>query len=477
MCQTLSRSGMKLMWLSLSLILCLAFSGCLRKPAKPNLTAASSKEERTDIEAGEAINGKASDDEGDGLEGDEGTEGSSADDPAAPVPRPDDLKPPQPVKGNQTPKAPTLQQSPRFDELTFLTAHNAFVNSGDATWAAPNQSRSLQFQLDNGVTAFMLDIWPSDKNKQSGRAVLCHGSCFSPPQGILKVEVEVPGIFFAMSLEDYLRRIGGYLDAHRDAILTVFFEDYVNHDQLRDALNAAPAFRDRIFDPYKWEVMEKGWPRIDALIKDNKRLFVVSDRSDKKDLGVAFAQDFTAENFWSLGKEGKDLVCKTRWNEKDQPLNRTHPKFTYLFVMNHFRDIPDFKFSQDDNKIDAIWNRINRECLPAAEKKPNFLAVDHFDEADWGARKVVAELNEIGVLLYRDGDFRGTLQMLKPGKYLTKDLTFGDNQITSLKVMAKTRVKLYEDDNFKKLLIELTEDSKNLGKLEDKTSSIVVVKE
>jgi hypothetical protein len=145
--------------------------------------------------------------------------------------------------------------------------------------------------------------------------------------------------------------------------------------------------------------------------------------------------------------------------------------------MNHFRDVPTAEFSASDNKIDVLWTRVNDHCAPAAQKKPNFFAVDHFDEADWGARKIVGELNERVAIVYADNDLRGKMQMLKPGKYLSKDLSVGDNQINSIKVSAKTRVKLYADDQYKNLIAELTEDSMSLADKEDKVSSIIVEKE
>lgn len=441
---------MKSMKLSIIVFLLfqLLFLGCLPRPATPDLS-------------------RHSDDSNPGI--DPPTPGKGTDpgtqDPDNPSvgSNPVDPEGPgsTPVTTGGVAKAPLVQTSPRFDEVTWLTSHNAFVNKGDEPgWLVENQSRSLQYQLDNGVTAFMLDI-----HVDAGQAVLCHGKCSGFPSNLYK----------KMDLIAYLNRIGDFLNKHPEAILTVIFEDYTGINELRAALDKAPSFRDRIYDPYKADVRNKGWPRLDAMIKDNKRLLVISDRSDKKDLGVAYAQDFTVENYWSLGKEGKDIICKTRWD--NIPLNRTDGKFAYLFVMNHFRDIPTSAFSAADNKIDVLWSRINDQCSPAAEKKANFLAVDHFDEADWGARKVVAELNERVAIVYADNDLKGKMQMLKPGKYLAKDLSFGEDQINSIKVSAKSRVKLYADDNYKNLLIELTEDSKNLGDKADKASSIIVERE
>lgn len=434
--------------LALSFVLAVTLSGCLPKPAKPVFGKQGAGSADGDLNPGPGEGSKETDHGTGAPPGTDAPMGGASTESGT---------------GGGQPKAggPAVQQSPRFDEITWLTAHNAFVNGEDANWIAKNQSRSLQFQLDNGVTAFMLDIYGDN-----GQVIMCHGSCATFP----------PGLYNKMDFIAYLKRIGAFLDQHREAILTVILEDYTGTNELRAALDKVPNFRDRIYDPYKADVRNKGWPRIDAMIKDNKRLLVMSDRPDKKELGIAYAQDFTVENYWSLGRLGNDLVCRTRWDNVS--LKRTDAKFAYLFVMNHFRDIPSSEFSAVDNKQDLLWDRINKECIPAAEKKPNYLAVDHFDEADWGARKTVADLNERVVLLYKDSDLRGAMQMLKPGRYHAKDLTIGDNQLSSLKISAKTRVKLYEDDNFQKLLIELTEDSRNLGdKVADKTSSIIVEKE
>jgi len=386
------------------------------------------------------------------------------------------------------PKGPAVQQSPRFSELTFLTSHNSFVNNQDSFWAAPNQSRSLQYQLENGVTALMLDIHGEkaieeasakvDPSKRTSAAVLCHEHCGKPDQPLRGTRI--PGLFQKMDFVKYLETIRDYVNKNPNAILTVFLEDYVNVNQLKEAFDKAPGFQDRIFDPWKYQVKEKGWPRIDQLIRDNKRILVISDHGGKESLGVVFGPDFTNENYWSMGTpldsaETLKTECKTRWD--NAPLNRVDPKFAYLFVMNNFRDIPVLGPVRDDNNINFLRTRINTKCASVAEKKPNYLAVDHFDEADWGARKMVAELNDIAVLLFKNAGFQGTLQMLKPGRYLTRDLSFGDNQLTSLRVYARTRVKLYEDDNFQKLLVELTEDSRDLGAAAKKVSSIEIIHE
>lgn len=387
--------------------------------------------------------------------------------------------------GTNEPKGPAYQTSERFDELVWLTAHNAFVNDDDGTpWKVLNQSRSLQYQMENGVDAFMIDIHQivddkgtSTQDDDNVQVLMCHESCDGIEDPIFHKKIRIPGVHEQMPLLPYFQKFNAYLDKNKDSFITIIIEDYIDHPKGKTLLKSmldSSGLSGKIFDPYKWDVKGKGWPRVDALRKDNKRLFIISDKSNKKDFGIAYAQDFTSENYWSLGKSetvGLDYSCKPRWSSK---LNRVGDNFQYLTVMNHFRDIPSFEFSSKDNLLDRLWKRLNENCLQEYQRKPNFFAVDHFDEADWGARKFVQDLRNYGVSLYKDKNLTGEVRIFKAGKYLAKDLGIGNDQLVSIKVNANFRIKIYEDDNYQKLLGEFTEDVKDLGDKAKKTSSIVI---
>lgn len=45
--------------------------------------------------------------------------------------------------------------------------------------------------------------------------------------------------------------------------------------------------------------------------------------------------------------------------------------------MNHFRDVPVTATASTDNS--RVLNRAENFCAPAARKKPNYVAVDHYD--------------------------------------------------------------------------------------------------
>ncbi|CAM5712567.1 hypothetical protein SALBM217S_03488 [Streptomyces griseoloalbus] len=100
----------------------------------------------------------------------------------------------------------------QLDQVTFLTAHNAYANGVDGGFAPPfvdlfpNQNRGIQQQLADGVRGFMLDI-----HQTPDGAILCHNSC---------TLVRRP-----VALWVDLQRIVDFLRAHPDECVTVCLED------------------------------------------------------------------------------------------------------------------------------------------------------------------------------------------------------------------------------------------------------------
>jgi hypothetical protein len=362
----------------------------------------------------------------------------------------------------------------RFDELTFLTAHNAFANPEDSKYVAMNQSRGISRALNDGVRGFMLDV----HSFESGTArcaisfgsdcyprdvYLCHGNCAG-----------VPGVGYGLprqTLADALRKIVAFLVAHPEELATVILEDYVSRDQLRKVFEQVPGLRDLVFDPYAWNVRQNGWPRASALVHANDRLLVISDRSDKRELGVAFAQDFTVENYWSLGGVSPDYGCRTRWD--GVPLDRSEPGFKRLFVMNHYRDVATPVTAALDNRYDVLVDRMHEQCVPGARRKPNFLAVDFYEMGD--ARGVAAEVNDAVAILYQHGGFSGRAQLLGPGAYVHGDLSVGNDAVSSLQLQPGARVELFEHDAHGGRKLSLVTSQSGLADgFNDLTSSVLV---
>ncbi|GIE85537.1 PI-PLC domain-containing protein [Actinoplanes regularis] len=265
-----------------------------------------------------------------------------------------------------------------LDQVTFLTAHNAYANGVDGGFAPPiinffpNQVRGIDRQLADGVRGFMLDL-----HQTPDGAILCHNSCTLVSRPV--------------ALWVDLRRITTFLNAHPDEIATVFLEDYVAPDVLRAELARVPGLADLLIRPDVEGVRDHGWPRLADLRERNKRLLIFSDHDRGSDraagltrdsFGVQYQREWTVENYWSMGSGAStsDWSCFSRWygaGAANIPLTRTEPGFRPLFVMNHFRDATVSATASADNG--KVLNRAERFCAPAARKKPNFVAVDRYD--------------------------------------------------------------------------------------------------
>ncbi|MEU9336543.1 FG-GAP-like repeat-containing protein [Streptomyces sp. NPDC048290] len=290
------------------------------------------------------------------------------------------------------PTTRTMPADPTFDDMTYMTAHNAFYNSADVggigTSLPPNQWMPIRDQLAQGVRGLMLDAY-----QYNGRVRMCHGPC----------------ALDSRPMSDVFTDIASFLKApgNEKEIITVFVQDEVDdladlRAEVGDDLAPGGQLAGMVFNPAepRWNVANEGWPRISQLIAAGTRVVLFSDRSDKEDLfpentgldvGFNYQRNWTAENYWSMGSgttDTPDWTCRTRWNEV--PLAKEEKGFRRLFVMNHFRDMPFTSRASSDNA--QVMERLRKFCQPAARKKPNFLAVDHFHVG--GVRATVDALNQ-----------------------------------------------------------------------------------
>jgi hypothetical protein len=283
-----------------------------------------------------------------------------------------------PVTSPTRPMPPADQRT--LDQVTFLTAHNAYANGVDGGFAppfvnlVPNQTRGIDQQLADGVRGFMLDL-----HQTPDGAILCHDSCTLVSRPV--------------ALWVDLQRMVDFLAAHPDQFVTVFMEDYVDPGVLRAELARVQGLSDVLYRPDRTGVRQNGWPRMADLVAAGHRLLLFTDHSRAADesagltrdsFGVMYQREWTVENYWSMGSGigSSDWSCYSRWYDAGTtlPLTRTEPGFRPLFVMNHFRDATITSTARTDNT--KLADRARRFCQPAARKKPTYLAVDRYDLGD-----------------------------------------------------------------------------------------------
>lgn len=76
-------------------------------------------------------------------------------------------------------------------------------------------------------------------------------------------------------------------------------------------------------------------------------------------------------------------------------------------------------------------------------------------------------------VIYKDGNYSGSSQTLRPGVYSAGDLTIGNDELSSITVPSGWSVTLYTDNNFGGTAVTYTSNS-SLVSINDKTSSIKV---
>ena len=82
---------------------------------------------------------------------------------------------------------------------------------------------------------------------------------------------------------------------------------------------------------------------------------------------------------------------------------------------------------------------------------------------------------EACAVIFQHSEYRGAFQNLAPGKYNLKDLSFGHDTLSSVRVPKGWKVTLYMHHNFQGPVKVLTQDTKYVGDtFNDQTSSIIV---
>jgi hypothetical protein len=100
------------------------------------------------------------------------------------------------------------------------------------------------------------------------------------------------------------------------------------------------------------------------------------------------SEDFTVENYWSLGMTiwQHDYSCRSRWGESTRPLARSgidgKPGWRPLFTMNQFHGMAVAYHALSDNDFDRLRSRYLDNCRPVARRKPNYVAVDFHELGD-----------------------------------------------------------------------------------------------
>ncbi len=297
----------------------------------------------------------------------------------------------------------TYTNARKYNEVCWLTSHNAFANAMDG-WIFCQQYLDLDGQYAFGVRSFMVDLhWYEPNPQEKPYIALCHEPRkrhdFACPYSAAATAFKKP-----LAFKDLLYKIKGWLEADEKEIITLHLENRLGTPEgpaaIRSLLEEVGLI-DYLFHKNEFKKVHTGpikiyeWPTLGEMRNTKRRLVIFSD--EKKDRMISVASHRETE--YNLSQYEK---CELRTDGRGQ---ENEP----LFILNHFHMWTSgnavvcnlrenikkaIRFFANINSYDKIMNRVD-ECRQQERILPNFIAVDFVEIGDQGgARRVVTELNE-----------------------------------------------------------------------------------
>ena len=251
--------------------------------------------------------------------------------------------------------------SKKYDEVAYLTTHNAF-NSSQGNFNLPNQNLDITGQLNMGVRAFMLDVY-----NWFGNTVVYHGSA----------------ILGTSPFEDELTKIKDFLDNNPNEVVTVILECNVSANDVESKMNQSGLMS------YVYEhQLGTDWPTLQTMIDNNMRCVVFSDVDDASASQGWYHYMWTnmVETHFS-NNDLSDFSCD--FNRGDS--------INDLFILNHFvtNSITGTGMEAESEVANSNPYFVNRalQCQQEKAKFPNFVTVDFVELGD--SKLVVDQLNGV----------------------------------------------------------------------------------
>ncbi len=276
----------------------------------------------------------------------------------------------------------------RFDEVAYVSSHNAMSAATEPGWFLAEQSDSIPVQLDQGVRALLIDVWSGipagtvvrtapgsyDEaravaeeelgpevvaaaeriaNSVAGQATgtearfMCHGLCESGSTSFL----------------DTLDQLRGWMIANPDEVVTLFIEDHVDSSLIAADIETA-GLLDFVFDPSTGDP----WPTLGEMIRSGKRLVVMVEEGNGGSAAPWLVNgfDYTQDTPYTFPTV-ESFNCDSNRGPDDAP----------LLLLNHWLS----GFTSLVTDAELVNDR--EVLLPRAEQcegerqLPNFVAVNY----------------------------------------------------------------------------------------------------
>lgn len=281
----------------------------------------------------------------------------------------------------------TPDLSLRYNEVCFLTAHNAHA-AHPYGYLYAQQSWKIEDQLKNGVRGLMLDTYsvhktnlteerkpPTTKDVDNFEIMLWHGAT---------------GRNLKMKFASVLEIIRNFLNKNKKEIITIQLENHAPN-YLIDAIIERTNISNLVLQPIDWDSKQKGWPTLQWMINNNKRLVIFnSSPSNSSQLSSKYTYYqwiHTIEN--QYGQLDIKKAAKERSESKRRYLTKD------LYTMNYFGTITSPlkypKANEEGIRELLVYSLKNGLQGKFKNRYPNFIALDYVNKGD--AIKLVNTIN------------------------------------------------------------------------------------
>ena len=251
-------------------------------------------------------------------------------------------------------------------EVSLASSHNSMSNQ-EFDWVAPDHLYGITTQLNFGIRALSIDVWP---HKHS--VYMCHKRCTLGKKYLF----------------DGLLEIRDFMKQNPNEVIIIFFETYVSN------LDLAKMITEVDLEQYVYiHDANTGWPTLRNMITNNQKLVILSDRGEFSDTPSWLHNAYDLAHFtgpvWEKNANGNldrdQLSC---WVE---PILENPEK---LYWLNHFGLAPYTlqRLSESINYQPFLGNRA-LNCWEEAQHIPNMLSITFYSKSD--LIEVINQLNGI----------------------------------------------------------------------------------
>lgn len=264
-------------------------------------------------------------------------------------------------RGVHAPTPPACNGMPelcdrRYDQVVYPTTHNSTAKD---IWFIPNQDRTIEEQLNDGIRGFMIDLW-----YWKDQVYTCHRFCELGGQPLLGV------------MQTFQR----FLKNNPNEVVSIIFENYVSGSDLNQVF-----FDAGLLSYVHMQPTGQPWPTLRQMISSKRRLVIFKEFEDD-------GPDWDM-NVWRYAVETP--FSYDSMNEFTCDFSRGQPE-NPLYIVNQFLSVAFLRreANRRSNQLGNLLDRAHR-CFEDKRKIPNFLAVDFYTTGDviQAAQKLNEELS------------------------------------------------------------------------------------